>query len=452
MTKRKGKGRNSRPGTPHQQPNGTWLQYVTIDGKRFKCSGQTKKEVQEKVAALRTGITHPSRRIAKEQGPTLQELCATALRDYEGADEAGTHHSYTAAYRKWQQVLGADSRLNTITNDEVQEAIDTLSETLAARTIRMYVAALHVALGKHHPALVNLELPRADDKPKLLAPFELATRLQAAAQQHPYGILIGFGFGAGLRAGEACAVRWSDIHLERAEITINGAIKPSADGGWRRGKTKTRKNRVITIHADLIAWLTLHRRVQADTANTAGYATPEYVAAHIETGLPLPRYEATNVLRELLASVCTPEEWTIYGILRYHDLRHTHLSNLIAAGVGLPDVAERAGHSLAELIRTYAHSIPGAGPRIAQIAGALFPVSTPQATSEATMLPDSAPQRGHILTLRSTERTSSTPQDTAEPASVHDLILELPADTRTTPPPEATTQATADNELKGGAI
>jgi integrase len=400
MSKRKGKGRNSRPGIPHQQANGTWLQYVTIEGKRFKCSGPTKREVQSKVAALRAGVTHPSRRIAKEQGPTLHECCETALRGYEGADEAGTHHSYTAAYRKWQSILGADTRRNTITNDMVQDAIDALSETLAARTIRAYVAALHVALGKGHPALVQLELPRPDDKPKLLVPFDLATRLQAVAQHHPYGMLIGFGFGAGLRAGEACAIRWSDIDLERVEVAVNGAIKPSAEGGWRRGKTKTRKNRIITIHADLIAWLTLHRRIQADTAQRAGYPTPEYVAAHIETGASLPRHEATKVLRELLASVTTPAEWAIYGTLRYHDLRHTHLSNLLAAGVGLPDVAERAGHSLAELMSTYAHAIPGAGPRIAQIAGSLFPISTPQATIEATLPHDSATQRGQNLTLR----------------------------------------------------
>jgi integrase len=290
--------------------------------------------------------------------------------------------------------------VNTITNDMVQDAIDTLSETLAARTIRAYVAALRVALGKGHPALVQLELPSPDDTPKLLVPFDLATRLQAAAQHHPYGMLIGFGFGAGLRAGEACAVRWSDIHLERAEVTINGAMKLSPEGAWRRGKTKTRKNRVITIHPDLIAWLILHRRIQADTAQIAGYPTPEYVAAHVETGASLPRYEATNVLRILLARVCTPEERAIYDTLRYHDLRHTHLSNLIAAGVGLPDVAERAGHSMKELMNTYAHAIPGAGQRIAQIAGTLFPISSPLATSEATLPHNSASQRGHMLYSR----------------------------------------------------
>lgn len=453
MKKRqKGKGPGSRPGTPHQQADGTWLQYVTIDGKRVKCVGQTKREVESKVAALRAGVTHPLRRIAKEQGPTLQERCDATLRRYEREEDAGTYRTYAAAYRKWQPILGADIRVNTITNDAVQEAIDTLSEALAANTIRIYVAALRVALGERHPALTDLELPRPDDLPKLLVPAELATRLQAAAQYHPYGILIGFGFGAGLRAGEACALRWSDIDLERAEISINGSIKRAAQGGWRRGDTKTRKNRIVTIHADLIAWLKLHRRVQADTAQIAGYPMPAYVAAHIETGLPLRTHVATDTLRELLTMVCTPQEAETYKTLSYHDLRHTHLSNLIAAGVGLADVASRAGHSLAELIRTYAHAIPGAGPRIAQLTGSLFPVSTPQATSEATVPHSSAVQSGQDFNTKLIEQMSTTPQNTAGSAETPDLILELPAGNRATPLPEATSQATADNDKTGGAI
>jgi integrase len=43
--------------------------------------------------------------------------------------------------------------------------------------------------------------------------------------------------------------------------------------------------------------------------------------------------------------------------LRFHDLRHSHGSLLLAAGVSIPVVAARLGHSPDVLLRTYAHAI-----------------------------------------------------------------------------------------------
>jgi integrase len=43
--------------------------------------------------------------------------------------------------------------------------------------------------------------------------------------------------------------------------------------------------------------------------------------------------------------------------LRFHDLRHSHGSRLLAAGVSKPVVAARLGHSPDVLPRTYAHAI-----------------------------------------------------------------------------------------------
>lgn len=48
-----------------------------------------------------------------------------------------------------------------------------------------------------------------------------------------------------------------------------------------------------------------------------------------------------------------------FGV-RLHDLRHTHLSQLLAAGVNVKVVSERAGHASAFVtLTTYAHTMPG---------------------------------------------------------------------------------------------
>jgi integrase len=46
--------------------------------------------------------------------------------------------------------------------------------------------------------------------------------------------------------------------------------------------------------------------------------------------------------------------------IRFHDLRHSHASQLLAAGVNVKMVSERLGHaSVAFTLDTYAHLMPG---------------------------------------------------------------------------------------------
>ena len=46
--------------------------------------------------------------------------------------------------------------------------------------------------------------------------------------------------------------------------------------------------------------------------------------------------------------------------IRFHDLRHTHATQLLAAGVNVKVVSERLGHaSVAFTLDTYAHVMPG---------------------------------------------------------------------------------------------
>jgi hypothetical protein len=56
-------------------------------------------------------------------------------------------------------------------------------------------------------------LPKEDDEEEedtRIVPSDIAARLQTAAQYHPQGIALGLGFGAGVRAGEAAALRWQE--------------------------------------------------------------------------------------------------------------------------------------------------------------------------------------------------------------------------------------------------
>jgi integrase len=410
--KQRGKGPNSRPGAPHQRKDGRWVQYVKIDGKRYKRTGGTKREVTDKIAALRAELKNPTRQEARDLGPTLAELCEQLLakRDPDGS----THRTYAQAFEHWQRLLGGDTRRGVVTRDALQAAVDTLGAIKAPTTVATYYAALRVALGRDHPALKKIAMPADDDddEPSVLVPSDLAARLQAAAQHDPLGIAIGLGLGAGVRAGEAAALRWQDVDLTRGQLAINGSIKATRSG-WVRGRTKSRKARLVTVSTDLLDWLERHRRVQADTAALVGHPAPEFVLADPASGLGIRRDVPVKVLRRLLAAVCTPEEYAQFGELRYHALRHTHISVLLSQGAGVADLAARAGNTPATLLKYYAHALGAADLRLATMAGELFPVLRPEATRVATRPRQTASHSGATITNSKEFDSRTDPQRSA---------------------------------------
>jgi integrase len=59
--------------------------------------------------------------------------------------------------------------------------------------------------------------------------------------------------------------------------------------------------------------------------------------------------------------------------IRLHDLRHTHATLLLKAGVPIKDVSERLGHSTPGFtMATYQHVLPGMGADAAQRFGQLI--------------------------------------------------------------------------------
>src|SRR5689334_4107796 len=118
MSKKKqeqrGRGEGSRPGTPHQRPDERWEQWVTINGKRYSRSGESKQVVRDKIVALRAELASPERRAARERGATFAELCAEADLKYDA--DGSTLRTYRAGLVHWRRFLGETTRKADITN------------------------------------------------------------------------------------------------------------------------------------------------------------------------------------------------------------------------------------------------------------------------------------------------------------------------------------------------
>jgi integrase len=59
--------------------------------------------------------------------------------------------------------------------------------------------------------------------------------------------------------------------------------------------------------------------------------------------------------------------------IRFHDLRHTHASALVASGSSIKAVSRRLGHADVSItLRVYAHLMPDDDEKLACQTGALF--------------------------------------------------------------------------------
>ena len=154
----------------------------------------------------------------------------------------------------------------------------------------------------------------------------------------------------GLRRGEACGLRWSDVDLAAGRITIARARVTS---GYKVSEQfpKTKKGRrVLPIGPDTVAALQTQAARQADDA--AAWGDAWYDSGFVfttEDGQPVHPDRVSKIFEKAVAGAPVPR-------IRLHDLRHTCATLLLRAGVHPRIVQEMLGHAnIGITLDTYSH-------------------------------------------------------------------------------------------------
>ena len=159
--------------------------------------------------------------------------------------------------------------------------------------------------------------------------------------------------GTGMRRSELLGLRWDDIDLKAGTATVNQGLQ-EARGELLVTTPKTVKSRrAVTLPGLVIEALRVHRAEQArkTLARKPNWTDSEYVLAAPHGG-PWRPSNFDRVWRRFK----TRQKLEI----RFHDLRHTHATQLLKAGVHPKVVSERLGHaSIGITLDTYSHVMPG---------------------------------------------------------------------------------------------
>ena len=142
----------------------------------------------------------------------------------------------------------------------------------------------------------------------------------------------------GLRPGETLALRWQDIDFDARTLVVTHSLKRERDG-LRLGSTKTpQSRRALAMPAAVVHSLRGQRRRQARQRIATGPTWCDLdLVFTTRAGTPVEPAR----LRKRLASVT---ERAGLGRWHPHELRHSAVSLLSAAGLRLEDVADVMGH------------------------------------------------------------------------------------------------------------
>jgi integrase len=156
----------------------------------------------------------------------------------------------------------------------------------------------------------------------------------------------------GMRRGEILAVRWQDLDLEAGVIRARRSLQ-QAKGGLSFKDTKGKKGRAIKLPAFAVDLLRRHRVEQAKQRLQFGpaYDDEDLVCARLH-GTPISPNELTAAFAAVIRESDLPR-------VRFHDLRHSHATQLLRQGIHPKVVSERLGHSnIAITLDVYSHVLP----------------------------------------------------------------------------------------------
>ena len=229
---------------------------------------------------------------------------------------------------------------------------------LAPRTVGHVHRLLHRALGQAVKWSVIVANPAASADPprvqqaeiEILAPDQIKAVLEALQGRSLYPVAI-LGLSTGMRRGEMVALRWGDLDLEGGKIKVERSLEQTNAGlAFKAPKTKAGR-RSISIPLSIVVELRRHWREQAKLRLALGMGkagSDDLVLARAD-GSPWPPDSLTAHWARTVKMLKLPP-------VTLHALRHTHVSQLIAAGLDVVTISRRIGHSNPTVtLGVYAH-------------------------------------------------------------------------------------------------
>lgn len=332
---------------------------------KIKSGFRTHKEALEwftkKAEELRQGIA------VSDERQTVEQYLTQWLASIESSVSSSALHAYKNHVKTHIVPALGKVRLTELRALHIETAIRTWETKpagrrkekvqLSSRTVGHVFATLRTALKRavRQRAIGwnpcdGVDPPRVERKEMKALDIEAAVKLIKACGRGTIGAAIVTSLGTGLRRAELLALRWGDVDLKSARLTVHRAIeRADRQSRFKDPKTK-RSRRTISLPRFVIDRLRRHHVQQAQWfwANHLGRTNDETLIFE-RGGEPWVPNTFGTAFTRALSDAGVPH-------VRLHDLRHSFASMALAAGVDLKTVSSALGHStISTTADIYAH-------------------------------------------------------------------------------------------------
>jgi integrase len=353
--------RGNNEGSIYLRKDGLWVGAVSLPtGRRKAVYGRTRDEVRRKL----TGALHAreSGTLTDARGQTLGQFLDIWLAEIvKPSVRTWTYRGYEVHVRLHIKPVLGHIALDRVEPAHVQALLNRkLKEGLSSKSVRYIRGTLRTALqqavrwgylARNAAALV--------DGPRIeryeIKPFDgtEARRLLDALEGDRLRALYSVALTMGLRQGEALGLRWQDVDLAIGYLHVQKQLQ-RIDGKFGLVDLKTsRSRRTLVMPATIVAQLNEHQRRQAEELKAKDHRPNglDLVFTRPDGG-PLDGTVVTHQFHRLLDRAGLQQR-------RFHDLRHSCATLLLAQGVSPRVVMEILGHSqIALTMNTYTHVLP----------------------------------------------------------------------------------------------
>ncbi len=346
----------------YKRKDGRWEGRITKpDGKYQYLYGKTYKEAKEK---MRTCLEQKSLGNPKKPESSKE---AAALLFKTWLDEVVIHRIKPSTYESYYHCMhkhvipffnrSGNELLTQSTISYFMQFIrgdDTLAESSKKKIFSIFKLALKDIL-KDDPNILSLlqliKLPKTSAKEVQVFSMKEQRMIEQTARQFDdkpaLGILL--CFYTGIRLGELCALKWSDIDIEAGTMSISRTVARVTDFENSKNRSKllvgTPKSyksiRKIPLPKFMLILITQYKQDAGDQNN--------YVFSDKSEPLD-PRY-CQKVYKKILKATEVPDR-------KFHAIRHTFATRALELGVDIKTLSEILGHSNVSItLNIYAHSL-----------------------------------------------------------------------------------------------
>lgn len=337
-----------------------YLEYKdNITGKnRQKNMGsfEKKRDATKRLIEIKESIYNEEIALPNEQ--TLKNFLLDFIEKYKVNLSITTYNCYLRICTKYIIPMLGHYKLQELKPIHLQNYIDDLTGILAPQTIKLHINILNLAFKRAYKLrlireniIECIELPRIKKFKNKIYDTENLVKLLEICKNTYMELPIYLAAGLGLRISEVLGLTWDNIDFINNTITINKiSVRNNGNVILKSPKTES-SERTISVPNEIISMLKSHKKRQIESKLQGKILNKLNLLFYDKNEQPIAQDVLSKKFNRFLKE-------NNLSHIRFHDLRHSHVTLLINSKVPIKVISERVGHSnINTTLNIYAHTL-----------------------------------------------------------------------------------------------